>query len=111
MTASHPGAPGWYPVARDLQRWWDGTSWTDELTHRGRRTTVTAARRSASFARWAWVAVGVVAWVIFLTLSATMGVSTAFVLMPFPVIGTGAILFGAIAGGRMLRALPPSLAH
>lgn len=30
-------AAGWYPdpVGRDVQRWWDGSAWTDEVQTRG----------------------------------------------------------------------------
>jgi hypothetical protein len=108
MSVPAPVAPGWYSVARRTERWWDGSHWTEDANHHGRRTTATAVRRSATRMMWIWVAVGSAAWVIFLVLSFAFGVSTALALAVLPVAGSAAIVASSIVGSRLIAALPPT---
>ena len=108
VAVREPAGAGWYEVARQTQRWWDGRRWGEDVMRQGRRTTVTAVRRAAVRMQWVAVAIGIVAWVAFLALSFSFGVSAAFALAALPVAGSIAIVFAAIAGSRLIAALPPT---
>ena len=108
MNAAMPTGAGWYEVARQTQRWWDGHRWGEDVMRQGRRTTVTEVRRGATRMQWATVVIGIAAWVVFLALSFSFGVSAAFALAVLPLFGSAAIVFGAIAGSRLIAALPPT---
>lgn len=108
MTGVAPTTPGWYEVARQTQRWWDRHRWGEDVVHQGRRTTATAVRRSVVRMQWVAVMIGIVAWCVFLVTSFSFGVSAAFALAALPVVGSGAIAFAAIAGSRLIAALPPT---
>jgi len=108
MSTVTPAGAGWYEVARQTQRWWDGHRWGEDVMGQGRRTTVTAVRRAAVRMQWAAVVIGIVAWAAFLALSLSFGVSAAFALAALPLLGSAAIVFAAIAGSRLIAALPPT---
>lgn len=48
--------PGWYPVQsrRNLQRWWDGQSWGDQLLSNGTQVSVGQARKNIKVATALW---------------------------------------------------------
>lgn len=102
-----PSAPGWYRLARNTHRWWDGTRWTEDMIHHGRQTTVTDLRRAAVRMQWALIAFGVVGWLLYLSLVIAVGSSAAVALVLLPVAGSVAIVFGAVAGSRLVAALAP----
>ncbi|MFJ6534187.1 hypothetical protein [Microbacterium sp. NPDC091662] len=108
VSTAMPTAAGWYEVARQTQRWWDGHRWGEDVMRQGRRTTVTAVRQAAIRMQWAAVVIGTVAWVAFLVLSFSFGASAAFALAGLPLFGSAAIVFAAIAGSRLIAALPPT---
>ncbi len=108
VSAAMPTGAGWYEVARQTQRWWDGHRWGEDVMRQGRRTTVTEVRRGAMRMQWATVVIGIAAWTVFLVLSFSFGVSAAFALAVLPLFGSAAIVFAAIAGSRLIAALPPT---
>lgn len=99
---------GWYPVARQTQRWWNGERWSDDVTHHGRKTTVSALRRSATYMMWIWVSLGIVAWLAYIVLSVINGSSTAFALASLPLFGTVVIIVSTIYVTKLKAVLPPA---
>lgn len=108
VSAVTPRGAGWYEVARQTQRWWDGHHWGEDVVRQGRPTTVTAVRRATTRMQRATVVIGIVAWAAFLALSFSFGVSAAVALAVLPLFGSAAIVFAAIAGSRLIAALPPT---
>lgn len=108
VSAVTPRGAGWYEVARRTQRWWDGHRWGEDVVRQGRRTTVTAVRRAVARMQGVTVVIGAVAWAAFLALSFSFGVSAAFALAVLPLFGSAAMVFAAIAGPRLIAALPPT---
>ena len=108
MIAVTPTGAGWYQVSRRTQRWWDGYRWGEDVIHAGHRTTATAVRRSVHRFQWASVLFGILAWVVFLTMSFTFGTSAALWFWSLPILGSAWILYGAIGGSRLIAALPPT---
>lgn len=114
-------APGWYVIGRlpRINRWWDGTRWTDAIlvsARRGsaRRTTTTAELRSWRRTRlglWALLGVGTVAFGALVSAWTTQGWSL-FALPPAAqflgvvlVMLVGLTTFSLTRGRRIRRSL------
>lgn len=108
MSTPSPVEPGWYVVAPRTQRSWDGTRWTDDVIHHDRPMTATALRQRTTRMMWAWVAIGVVAWVTFLVMLVAFGPGAAVPLAVLPLAGTAAIVAVSLSGSRLIAALPPA---
>ncbi len=106
MDMNEAPAPGWYPVTRQVRRWWDGHAWGEDALQGKRRTTVTALRRFIRIVQWSWIGLGIVCLAFALGMSVVYGSSTAFVLAPMALLGVVAIVAVSIVATRQLASLP-----